>query len=121
MTQRLTVDHVVAVAPSGRGKSAHAHHHGRTTQGDPLAPHVGHGKPSRAACRPRLTLLAVLCPTVGEGSDDQDALLRRVLARRQTFFNALQACRRSMVVDHEEHVMDGMIRGLELASQFDTS
>ena len=56
-----------------------------------------------------------------EWSDDTYALLRQVLARRQTFFQDIQAFTRSMVFDHWDHLMDCMIRGLELESQCDTS
>jgi len=56
-----------------------------------------------------------------EWSEARYALLRRVLARRQTFFHDVQAFMRSMVFDNWEHLMDFMIRGLELESQVDTS
>ena len=68
-----------------------------------------------------LNLLALLFHTVLEWSDDTYALLRRVLARRQTFSPDIQAFMRSMVFDHWDHLMDFMLRGLELESQFDTS
>ena len=48
-------------------------------------------------------------------------LLRRVLARRQTFFHDVQALMRYMVFDNWDHLMEFMIRGLELESQVDTS
>jgi hypothetical protein len=48
-------------------------------------------------------------------------LLRQVLARRQTFFNAIQAFMRYLVFDSWDPLMDFMIRGLELESQCDTS
>jgi hypothetical protein len=68
-----------------------------------------------------LTLLAFLFHTVLAWSDDQYALLRQVLARRQSFFNDIQALMRYMVFDDWHHLMDFMIRGLELDSHFDTS
>jgi hypothetical protein len=52
-----------------------------------------------------------------EWSDDKYALRRRVLARRQTFFQDIQAFMRYMVFDDWEHLLDFMIRGLQLASQ----
>ena len=69
----------------------------------------------------RLTLLAFLFHTVLEWSDDKYAPRRRVLARRQTFFNAIKALMHYMVFDNWAHLIDFMIRGLDLASQFDTS
>ena len=68
-----------------------------------------------------LNLLAFLFHTVLEWSDNQYALLRRVLARRQTFSHDIQALMRYMVFDSWQHLMDFMIRGLELESQFNTS
>jgi hypothetical protein len=47
-------------------------------------------------------------------------LLRHVLAKRQTFFQDIQALMRYMTFDHWDHLMGFMIRGLELESQFDT-
>ena len=67
-----------------------------------------------------LTLRALLCHTVVEWRADTSALRRQGRARRQTFVHALQACMRSLVFDPWDHVLDGMIRGLERASQCDT-
>src|SRR6266436_4721914 len=69
----------------------------------------------------RAHLLAFLFHTVLEWSDAKYALLRQVLARRQTFFHDIQALMRYMVFDNWGHLMDFMIRGLELESQVDTS
>jgi hypothetical protein len=74
-----------------------------------------------AAFLPSLHLLAFLFHTVLEWSDAKYALLRRVIARRQSFFTDIQALMRYMVFDSWEHLMDFMIRGLELESQVDTS
>ena len=58
--------------------------------------------------------------TVLEWSDDKYALLRRVLARRQTFFDDIQALTRYLVFDSWDHLLDFMLRGLELQSSLDT-
>jgi hypothetical protein len=55
-----------------------------------------------------------------EWSDDKYALLRQVLARRQTFFNDIQALMRYMVFASWDHLINFMIQGLELEAQFDT-
>src|SRR5207245_9511510 len=68
-----------------------------------------------------LNLLAFLFHTVLEWSDDKYALLRQVLARRQTFFHDIQALMRYMVLDSWKRVIDFMIRGLDLESRCDTS
>ena len=120
---RLTADTGVAVAQSGRGrwKIANENNHVLKTKGYHLEHTFGHGKQYLSAFMLSLNLLAFLFHTVLEWSDDQYVLLRRVLARRQTFFHDVQAFMRSMVFDHWDHLMDCMIRGLELASQVDTS
>ncbi len=82
--------------------------------------HCGHGKPYLAAFLLRLTLLAFRCHTVLEWSDERSALLRRVGARRQTFFEAIRALTRYVVCDSWRHLMELMIRGLALESQLDT-
>ncbi len=66
-----------------------------------------------------LNLLAFLFHTVLEWSDDKYALLRQVLARRQTFFNDIQALMRYMIFNNWDHLMDFMIRGLELECEFE--
>ena len=120
---RLTADNVLDVAQSGRGrwKIENENNNVLKTKGYHLEHNFGHGKQYLAAFMLSLNLLAFLFHTVLEWSDDKYALLRRVLARRQTFFNDLQALMRYMVFDHWDHLMDFMIRGLELESQFDTS
>jgi hypothetical protein len=91
------------------------------TTGDHLEYNCGHGKQYLAAFLRSLNLLTFLFHMVWEWSDDQYALLRRVLARRQTFFPDIQALLRSRVCDSWEHVMHCMIRDLELEPQVDTS
>jgi hypothetical protein len=66
-----------------------------------------------------LNLLAFLFHTVLEWSDDTYALLRQVLARRQTFFEDIRALMRYMVFDNWQHLMAFMIRGLELESRLE--
>ena len=122
-THRLTADNVVAVAQSGRGrwKIANENTNVLKTKGYHLEHNVGHGKQYLSAFLLSLNLLAFLFHTVLEWSDDKYALLRHVLARRPTFFHDIQAFMRYMVFDHWDHLMDFMIRGLELESRFDTS
>jgi len=120
---RLTADHVVDVAQAGRGrwKIENEHHHVLKTKGDHLEHNFGHGKQYLSAFMLSLHLLALLFHTVLEWSDEQYALLRRVLARRQTFVEDIQALTRYMVFDSWHHLMDFMIQGLELQPQLDTS
>jgi hypothetical protein len=53
-------------------------------------------------------------------SDEQYALLRRVLARRQTFFEDIRALTRYMAFESWDQLMDFMLRGLDLQPQVDT-
>ena len=91
------------------------------TKGYHLEHNLGHGQQSLAAVMLSLTLLAFLCHTVLEWSDDKYAWLRQVLARRQTFFNDIQAFMRYMVFDRWDHLITFMMRGLALEARFDTS
>ena len=91
------------------------------TKGYHLEHNFGHGTQYLAAFLLSLNLLAFLFHTVLEWSDEQYAVLRRVLARRQTFFHDIQALMRYMVFDSWEHLMAFMIRGLELEPQVNTS
>jgi hypothetical protein len=120
---RLTADNVMDVAQSGRGrwKIENENKNVLKTKGYHLEHNFGHGKQYLAAFLLSLNFLAFLFHTVLEWSDDKYALLRQVLARRQTFFHDIQALMRYMVFDNWEHLMDFMIRGLELESQCDTS
>jgi hypothetical protein len=121
-THRLRADHLAAVAHAERRrwKIANDNTTVRKTKGYPLEHHVGHGQPYLSAFLLSLTLLALLCHTVLAWSDEQDALLRRVLARRQTFFADIRALTRYMVFDSWDQLMNVMIRGLDLQPQADT-
>ena len=115
---RLTADNVVDVAQASRGrwKIENENNNVLKTKGYHLEHNFGHGKQYLSAFLLSLNLLAFLFHTVLEWSDDKYALLRHVLARRQTFFQDIQALMRYMVFDGWEHLMDFMIRGLELES-----
>jgi hypothetical protein len=119
---RLTADNVVNIAQASRGrwKIANENNNVLKTKGDHLEHNFGHGTLYLAAFLLSLNLLAFLFHTVLGWSDAKYALLRQVLARRQTFFHDLQAFMRYMVFDSWDHLMAFMIQGLELDSQSDT-
>ena len=119
----ITAEHVAEAAQAGRGrwKIANDNTNGLKTNGDPVEHHFGHGKQSLSAVRLSLNLRALLCHTVLEWSDAKYALLRRVLARRQTCVDASRAFTRSLVFDSWDHLRDCMLRSLELQSSLDTS
>jgi len=118
----VTAELVAAVAHAGRGrwKIENENNNVLKTKGYHVEHNFGHGKQYLAAFLLSLNLLAFLFHTVLEWSDDHYALLRRVLARRQTFFEDIRALTRYMVFDNWEHLMAFMIRGLKLESQLDT-
>lgn len=118
---RVTGAPGAALVPAGRGrwKLDSAHNPVRTTTGDQVAHPCGPGQQSLAAVMCRRTLLALLGHTVWEWREDQDALLRRVLARRPTFCDALRAFTRYRVCDRWDHWIDGMLRGLALQASLD--
>ncbi len=119
----LSADNVADVAQAGRGrwKIENENNNVLKTKGYHLEHNFGHGQQYLSAFLLSLNLLAFLFHTVLEWSDDQYALLRRVLARRQTFFDDIRALTRYMVFENWDHLMDFMIQGLELQPQVDTS
>jgi hypothetical protein len=120
---RVTADNVAAMAQAGRGrwKIENENNNVLKTKGYHVEHNFGHGQQYLAAVMLSLNLLAFLFHTVLEWSDEQYALLRQVLARRQTFFQDIQALMRYLVFDSWDHLMDFMIRGLEMESQCDSS
>ena len=120
---RLSADNIAAVAQAGRGrwKIENENNNVLKTKGYHLEHNFGHGQQYLSAFMLSLNLLAFLFHTVLEWSDDQYAMLRRVLARRQTFFEDLRALTQYMVFDSWQHLMDFMIQGLELQPQVNTS
>jgi hypothetical protein len=118
---RLTADNAVAVAQASRGrwKIENENNNVLKTKGYHLEHNFGHGKQYLSAFLLSLNLLAFLFHTVLEWSDEKYALLRHVLARRQTFFQDIQALMRYMVFDSWDHLMEFMIQGLKLQPQVD--
>ena len=120
---RLRVDNVADVAQAGRGrwKIDNENNNVLKTKGYHLEHNFGHGQQYLSALLRSLNLLAFLFHPVLEWSDDKYALLRRVLARHQTFFEDIRALTRYMVFDSWHHLMDFMIQGLEIQPRLDTS
>jgi len=119
---RLTADNVVAVAQASRGrwKIENENNNVLKTKGYHLEHNFGHGKQYLSAFLLSLNLLAFLFHTVLEWSDEKYALLRHMLARRQTFFHDIQALMRYMVFDSWDHLMDFMLQGLKLQPRVDS-
>jgi hypothetical protein len=89
------------------------------TKGYHVEHNFGHGKQYLSATMLSLNLLAFLFHTVLEWSDEQYALLRQVLARRQTFFEDIRALTRYMVFESWPHLMDFMMQGLKLEARLE--
>jgi hypothetical protein len=90
---RRPADHVAAVAPAGRGRwqSDNENNPVLKTTGSHLEHTFGHGQHSLSAFLLRLNLRALLFQTVLEWREAQEALLRRVRARRPTVFEDIRA------------------------------
>jgi hypothetical protein len=118
----LTAENIAAVAQAGRGrwKIENENNNVLKTKGYHVEHNFGHGQQYLAAVMLSLNLLAFLFHTVLEWSDDKYALLRRVLARRQTFFDDIRALTRYMIFDSWDHLLDFMLQGLHLQSSLDT-
>ena len=119
---RLSAENVAPVAQAGRGrwKIDNENNNVLKTKGYHVEHNFGHGKQYLSATMLSLTLLAFLFHTVLEWSDGQYALLRQVLARRQTFFEDMRALTRYMVFESWHHLMDFMLQGLKLASKLES-
>jgi Transposase DDE domain len=117
----LTDDNVADIAQAGRGrwKIENENNNVLKTKGYHIEHNFGHGKKYLAAFLLSLNLLAFLFHTVLEWCDEKYALLRKTLARRQTFFDDIRALTRYMVFESWHHLMDFMIRGLELEDKLE--
>jgi len=118
---RVTADNVAQVAQAGRGrwKIENENNNVLKTKGYHIEHNFGHGQQYLAALMLSLNLLAFLFHTVLEWSDTKYTLLRQVLARRQTFFEDIRALMRYLVFDSWQHLIEFMIRGLELESRLE--
>ena len=89
------------------------------TKGYHLEHNFGHGQQYLASFLLTLNLLAFLFHTVLELVDAQYRLLRQSLATRQTFFNDIKTLTRYFYFDSWRHLLDFMIKQLELDPVFD--
>lgn len=119
----ITDDNVADIAQAGRGrwKIENENNNVLKTKGYHIEHNFGHGKQYLAAFMLSLNLIAFLFHTVLAWSDDKYALIRQVLARRQTFFDDIRALTRYMVFESWHHLMDFMIRGLELEDRLEAT
>jgi hypothetical protein len=118
----LSPENVAQVAQAGRGrwKIENENNNVLKTKGYHLEHNFGHGKQYLSATLLSLNLLAFLFHTVLEWGDEHYAILRQVLARRQTFFEDMRALTCYMVFESWHHLMDFMIKGLKLESRLES-
>ena len=118
-THHLDHENVAEIARAGRSrwKIENENNNVLKNKGYHLEHNFGHGKRYLSAFLLSLNLIAFLFHTVLAWCDDRYALLRKTLARRQTFFDDIQALTRYMVFKSWQHMMAFMIRGLELEDE----
>ena len=119
----ITRTTVAAIVPAGRTrwKVENEGNNVLKTKGYHFEHNFGHGTQHLAAFLLTLILLAFLCHTLLDLTDAKYKLLRTELRARHTFFDDLRALTRYWVFDTWEHLMDFMIRGLELTPPLDSS
>jgi hypothetical protein len=107
---------VEAVVQAGRARWKIENENNNTlkTKGYHLEHNYGHGQQHLAAVLLTLNLLAFLFHTVLGWADHKYQLIRHALAARQTFFQDLQALTRYLLFESWDHLLDFMLRGLEI-------
>ena len=120
---QITDDNVAELGQAGRGrwKVEHDNTNVLKTKGYHIEHNFGHGKRYLSALLLSLNLLAFLFHTVLSWCDEAYNLLRKELARRQTFFDDMRALTRYTVFKSWHHLMDFMIRGLELEDELEAT
>lgn len=120
---QLTEQTVFPIADAGRARWKVENENNNTlkTKGYHLEHNFGHGQQYLASFLLTLNLLAFLFHTVLELVDAKYRLLRQALSTRQTFFNDIKTLTRYLYFDSWQHLLDFMIKQLELNLEFDTT
>ena len=115
----LSEGNVVQIGQAGRGrwKVENENNNVLKTKGYHIEHNFGHGKKYLSSLMLSLNLLAFLFHTVMAWTDAKYGVLREALVRRETFFDDVRALTRYMIFESWPHLMDFMIRGLELESE----
>jgi hypothetical protein len=122
-TRHLITDKTVApIVGMGRAhwKIENENNNVLKTKGYHLEHNYGHGQEHLSSFLLTLNLLAFLFHTVLDLVDEKYQLVREALAARRTFFNDIRALLRYLLFDSWEHLLDFMIKQLELVP-YDTS
>ena len=112
----LTEQTVIPIVEAGRArwKVENENNNVLKTKGYHLEHNFGHGLQHLASFLLTLNLLAFLFHTILELVDAKYRLLRQHLATRRTFFNDIQTLTRYLYFDSWQHLLDFMIKQLEL-------
>ncbi len=112
----LTEHTVVEIVAAGRArwKVENENNNVLKTKGYHLEHNFGHGTQHLAAVLVTLNLLAFLFHTVFALLDGKYQMLRAAVGTRQTFFSDIRTLTRYLVFESWDHLLDFMIRQLEL-------
>jgi len=119
---QLTEQTVISVADAGRTrwKVENENNNVLKTKGYHLEHNFGHGQQYLASFLLTLNLLAFLFHSVLELVDAKYRLLRQALGARRTFFNDIKTLTRYLYFQSWHHLLDFMIKQLELEPKLDT-
>jgi len=120
---QLTDQTIIPIVDAGRArwKVENENNNVLKTKGYHLEHNFGHGQQYLASFLLSLNLLAFLFHTVLELVDAKYRLLRQELGARRTFFNDIKTLTRYLYFDSWHHLLDFMIKQLELDPTLDTS
>lgn len=119
----LTEQTVIPIVEAGRARWKVENENNNTlkTKGYHVEHNFGHGQHYLASFLLTLNLLAFLFHTVLDLVDAKYRLLRQALGPRQTFFNDLKTLTRYLYFDNWQHLLQFMVKQLELNLDFDTA
>ncbi len=112
----LTADNVAGLVSAGRArwKIENENNNVLKTKGYHLEHNFGHGQEHLSSLLATMNLLAFALHTFLELADDDYRLIRGKVGARRTFFEHLRALTTYLPFDHWRHLMDFMMRGLEI-------
>lgn len=118
---KVTKENVASLVLSGRARWKVENENNNTlkTKGYHLEHNFGHGKKYLSSVLATLNILAFLFHTLLECMDKKYRLLRKRLPSRKTFFDDIRALTRYICFESWEHLLDFMLKGLEI--KLDTS
>ena len=114
---KITHENVAPIAASGRARWKIENQNNNTlkTKGYHLEHNFGHGKQHLSSLLATMNILAFLFHGFLNFCDEDYRLLRAALPTRKTFFEHIRALTHYICFPSWKHLMDFMIRGLEIA------